>query len=65
MIIYGVAALAACHLAGVILGERLGVKGFIGFVVAIVGLVLSVSSWYFFHEVLGVILPAGILDGVL
>ncbi len=31
----------------------------------IVGLVLSVSSWYFFHEVLGVILPAGILDGVL
>lgn len=32
---------------------------------AIVGLVLSVSSWYFFHEVLGVILPAGILDGVL
>ena len=32
---------------------------------AIVGFVLSVSSWYFFHEVLGVILPAGILDGVL
>lgn len=32
---------------------------------AIVGAVLSVSSWYFFHEVLGVILPAGILDGVL
>ncbi|MBC2933324.1 tripartite tricarboxylate transporter TctB family protein [Nocardioides sp. zg-1228] len=32
---------------------------------AIVGTVLSVSSWYFFHEVLGVILPAGILDGVL
>jgi putative tricarboxylic transport membrane protein len=32
---------------------------------AIVGVVLSVSSWYFFHEVLGVILPAGILDGVL
>lgn len=31
----------------------------------IVGLVLSVSSWYFFHEGLGVILPAGILDGVL
>ena len=31
----------------------------------IVGVVLSVSSWYFFHEVLGVILPAGILDGVL
>ena len=31
----------------------------------IVGFVLSVSSWYFFHEVLGVILPAGILDGVL
>ena len=31
----------------------------------IVGLVLSVGSWYFFHEVLGVILPAGILDGVL
>ena len=31
----------------------------------IAGLVLSVSSWYFFHEVLGVILPAGILDGVL
>jgi putative tricarboxylic transport membrane protein len=31
----------------------------------IVGAVLSVSSWYFFHEVLGVILPAGILDGVL
>lgn len=31
----------------------------------IVGFVLSVSSWYFFHEGLGVILPAGILDGVL
>ena len=31
----------------------------------IVGLVLSVGSWYFFHEGLGVILPAGILDGVL
>lgn len=31
----------------------------------IVGLVLSVSSWYAFHEGLGVILPAGILDGVL
>ncbi len=31
----------------------------------VVGLVLSVSSWYFFHEGLGVILPAGILDGVL
>ena len=31
----------------------------------IAGVVLSVSSWYFFHEVLGVILPAGILDGVL
>lgn len=31
----------------------------------IVGLVLSVASWYFFHEGLGVILPAGILDGVL
>lgn len=31
----------------------------------IVGLVLSVSSWYGFHEGLGVILPAGILDGVL
>jgi len=29
------------------------------------GAVLSVSSWYFFHETLGVILPAGILDGVL
>ena len=32
---------------------------------AIVGLVMSVATWYFFHEVLGVILPAGILDGVL
>ncbi len=31
----------------------------------VIGLVLSVSSWYFFHETLGVILPAGILDGVL
>ncbi len=31
----------------------------------IVGVVLSVASWYFFHEGLGVILPAGILDGVL
>ena len=31
----------------------------------IVGFVLSVSSWYAFHEGLGVILPAGILDGVL
>ena len=31
----------------------------------LVGAVLSVSSWYFFHETLGVILPAGILDGVL
>jgi putative tricarboxylic transport membrane protein len=31
----------------------------------IVGLVLSVASWYFFHEGLGVILPAGLLDGVL
>ena len=31
----------------------------------IVGFVLSVASWYFFHEGLGVILPAGILDGVL
>jgi putative tricarboxylic transport membrane protein len=31
----------------------------------IVGFVLSVLSWYFFHEGLGVILPAGILDGVL
>ena len=31
----------------------------------IVGFVLSVGSWYFFHEGLGVILPAGILDGVL
>jgi putative tricarboxylic transport membrane protein len=31
----------------------------------LVGVVMSVSSWYFFHEVLGVILPAGILDGVL
>lgn len=31
----------------------------------LVGVVLSVSSWYFFHEGLGVILPAGILDGVL
>jgi putative tricarboxylic transport membrane protein len=29
------------------------------------GAVLSVASWYFFHEGLGVILPAGILDGVL
>ena len=26
---------------------------------------MSVGSWYFFHEGLGVILPAGILDGVL
>lgn len=31
----------------------------------IVGVVLSVASWYAFHEGLGVILPAGILDGVL
>ncbi|MBS2937362.1 tripartite tricarboxylate transporter TctB family protein [Nocardioides sp. J2M5] len=31
----------------------------------LVGLVLSVGSWYAFHEGLGVILPAGILDGVL
>ena len=31
----------------------------------LVGFALSVSSWYFFHEGLGVILPAGILDGVL
>ena len=31
----------------------------------IAGIALSVGSWYFFHEVLGVILPAGILDGVL
>jgi putative tricarboxylic transport membrane protein len=31
----------------------------------LVGAVLSVTSWYFFHETLGVILPAGILDGVL
>ncbi|WP_374456424.1 tripartite tricarboxylate transporter TctB family protein [Nocardioides sp.] len=31
----------------------------------IVGFVLSVGTWYFFHEGLGVILPAGILDGVL
>jgi putative tricarboxylic transport membrane protein len=31
----------------------------------IVGLVISVASWYGFHEGLGVILPAGILDGVL
>lgn len=31
----------------------------------VVGVVLSVASWYFFHEGLGVILPAGILDGVL
>ena len=31
----------------------------------LVGIAMSVSSWYFFHEVLGVILPAGILDGVL
>ena len=31
----------------------------------IVGFVLSILSWYFFHEGLGVILPAGILDGVL
>jgi putative tricarboxylic transport membrane protein len=31
----------------------------------IVGFVLSVLTWYFFHEGLGVILPAGILDGVL
>lgn len=31
----------------------------------IVGLVLAIASWYFFHEGLGVILPAGILDGVL
>ena len=33
--------------------------------VVLVGVVLSVSSWYFFHVGLGVILPAGILDGVL
>ena len=32
---------------------------------AIVGVVMAVASWYFFHEGLGVILPAGILDGVL
>lgn len=31
----------------------------------LVGIVLSVGSWYAFHEGLGVILPAGILDGVL
>ena len=31
----------------------------------IVGVLLSVSSWYFFHQVLGVIRPAGILAGVL
>ncbi len=31
----------------------------------IVGIVLSVGTWYAFHEGLGVILPAGILDGVL
>ncbi|NYE34981.1 putative tricarboxylic transport membrane protein [Nocardioides cavernae] len=31
----------------------------------IAGAVLAVASWYFFHEGLGVILPAGILDGVL
>ena len=31
----------------------------------IVGTVLAVVSWYAFHEGLGVILPAGILDGVL
>ncbi|MBD3913227.1 tripartite tricarboxylate transporter TctB family protein [Nocardioides hwasunensis] len=31
----------------------------------LVGLVLAVASWYGFHEGLGVILPAGILDGVL
>ena len=31
----------------------------------IVGVVMSVVSWYAFHEGLGVILPAGILDGVL
>lgn len=31
----------------------------------LVGAVLSVGSWYFFHQVLGVVLPAGILDGVL
>ncbi|WP_426247173.1 tripartite tricarboxylate transporter TctB family protein [Nocardioides sp. LHG3406-4] len=31
----------------------------------IVGVVLSVSSWYFFYVGLGVPLPPGILDGVL
>ncbi|WP_245916568.1 tripartite tricarboxylate transporter TctB family protein [Nocardioides gansuensis] len=31
----------------------------------LVGAVLSVTSWYFFHEVLGVALSPGILDGVL
>lgn len=31
----------------------------------IVGVVMAVVSWYAFHEGLGVILPAGILDGVL
>jgi putative tricarboxylic transport membrane protein len=31
----------------------------------LVGVVMAVASWYFFHEGLGVILPAGILDGVL
>lgn len=32
---------------------------------AIVGVVLSVGSWYFFYSVLGVELTAGILDGIL
>ena len=30
-----------------------------------IGAVLSVGSWYFFYSVLGLAMPAGILDGVL
>jgi putative tricarboxylic transport membrane protein len=31
----------------------------------VVGLVLSVASWYFFYSGLGVPLSPGILDGIL
>lgn len=42
IIVPGLAPVFATILAGVILGERLGVRGFVGFAVAIIGLVLVV-----------------------
>ncbi|TNM37458.1 tripartite tricarboxylate transporter TctB family protein [Nocardioides albidus] len=45
--------------AAIVLGSRNWIRDIA------VGVALSVGSWYFFYVVLGVPIPAGILDGVL